>query len=92
MFEEADEEEYDEEDSYGDVGDEDVMDDEDNLDSEGFASDGHGGEPLFRPQWSWFQPPCDSSAQWQAWPSADILAADFDWTTAFACAPASGTH
>ncbi|CDO73148.1 hypothetical protein BN946_scf185007.g203 [Trametes cinnabarina] len=93
MSEGADEESYGDEESYEDMGDEEGMDDmscEDGYAMEGFAEDSHG-EPLFDPQWSWFQPACDSSAQSQAWPCADFLAADFDWTTAFACPPPQGT-
>ncbi|KAI0652344.1 hypothetical protein C8Q79DRAFT_937106 [Trametes meyenii] len=83
MFDEVDDEFYDGDDVYDDMGEESL--------TEGFALEdsdmetspcGDQGEALFDPQWSWFQPSANSSTSSQAWP--EILSADFDWTTAFA--------
>ncbi|KAI0673608.1 hypothetical protein C8Q78DRAFT_1017993 [Trametes maxima] len=85
MFEEGDDDFYDGDDVYDDMGDESLM--------EGFALEdsdmetspcGGQGETLFDPEWSWFQPAANSSTSSQAWPTAEMLATDFDWTTAFA--------
>ncbi|KAI8981189.1 hypothetical protein BD414DRAFT_491938 [Trametes punicea] len=91
MFEEAAEEGNEEEDCYDDTGDEVVRDDfpcEAGLDMQGTSEDSHGA-PLFDPRWSWLQPPYDPSVPLHAWPGADVLATDIDWTTVFAYPPTS---